>query len=387
MRTGGENPTSEHEALALYLLGALDDADRVAFEAHLAGCDECLAAAADLGGAASGLDTLDAGDWAEFDLPPAAVLPPRSAPAAVPPPRSAPPAASGSVTPTAASGSVTPTAASGSVTPTAASGSVTPTAASGSVTPTAASGSVTPTAASGSVTPTAASGSVTPTAASGSVTPTAASGSVTPTAAEPVAPAVGASSASVPGSLPDPGDASAPDGAPVTAGRRLVRPGRGPGGTTAPASAPGGVRPGGGRSRAPSPRRRLLLWAGAVALAVAVLTGGIVATAGGGGGRDDLVLTATGEAPGQGVGLSVSITTHEGQGSTIRITATGLRPGLRYRLFAVTRDGVTHPVRDWTASTGPQEVTGELSPPVDQLSFVGVGLPDGTSVVTAPISR
>ncbi|SCG33858.1 Putative zinc-finger [Micromonospora humi] len=316
MRTGGENYTSEHEALALYLLGALDDADRVAFEAHLAGCDECLTAAADLGDATSGLGTLDAGDWAEFDLPPTAVLPPRSAP------ESAPPAVPALVEPVAPE-PVTPVA----------------------------------------------------------------SGSATPTAAEPEAPAVGASSASVPGSSPDPGDASAPDGAAVTAGRRLVRSGRGPGGTTAPASAPGGVRPGGGRSRAPSPRRRLLLWAGAVVLAVAVLTGGIVAAVGGGGGRDDLVLTATGEAPGQGVGLSVSITTHEGQGSTIRITATGLRPGLRYRLFAVTRDGVTHPVRDWTASTGPQEVTGELSPPVDQLSFVGVGLPDGTSVVTAPISR
>ncbi|MET8255628.1 hypothetical protein, partial [Micromonospora sp. NPDC005197] len=142
----------------------------------------------------------------------------------------------------------------------------------------------------------------------------------------------------------------------------------------------------GGRPRALSARRRLLLWGGAVVLALAVLTGGIVATVGGGG-RDDLVLTATGEAPGQGVSLSVSITTHEGRGSTIRITATGLRPGLRYRLFAVTRDGVTHQVRDWTASAGPQEVTGELSPPVDDLSFVGVGLADGTSVVTAPISR
>ncbi|MGC4892297.1 zf-HC2 domain-containing protein [Micromonospora sp. DT31] len=295
MRTGGENPTSEHEALALYLLGALDEVDRVAFEAHLAGCDECLHAAADLGGVTSGLGGLSAADWDEFALPPAAVLPPR--------------------TPAESAASALAQVAS-------------------------------------------------------------------PVVPESFPPAVSASGSDLDGPVES-------AGGPAPTGRRPVRAVRGPGGgTTGPATVPGdGTRPGGGRSPALSARRRLLLWAGAVTLAVAVLTGGVVATVGGGGGRDDLVLTATGEAPGQGVNLSVSITTHEGRGSTIRITATGLRSGLRYRLFAVTRDGVTHPVRDWTASTGPQEVTGELSPPVDQLSFVGVGLPDGSSVVTAPISR
>ncbi|WP_199199509.1 zf-HC2 domain-containing protein [Micromonospora sp. RP3T] len=322
MRTGGEHPTSAHEALALYLLGALDETDRVAFEAHLAGCDDCLSAAADLGGATSGLGALDAADWAEFDVPPAAVLPPAS----VLPPRAVP-----AVRPDPASTAVVDPAVPDPAVPD-------------------------------------------PTVPDPTVPADADSD-----AGEPTAPVVRESA------VPVVGESAAPDGGPVPAGRRPVRPGRGPGGPTGPASGRRS-RPGDGRSRPLSARRRLLLWGGAVALALAVLTGGIVAAVGGGG-RDDLVLTATGEAPGQGVSLSVSITTHEGQGSTIRITATGLRPGLRYRLFAVTRDGVTHPVRDWTASAGPQEVTGELSPSVDDLSFVGVSRPDGTSVVTAPISR
>jgi hypothetical protein len=102
---------------------------------------------------------------------------------------------------------------------------------------------------------------------------------------------------------------------------------------------------------------------------------------------DDRVLTARGEAPGYGASLSVTITTHDEDRSTIRITVTGLRPGIRYRLFAVTRDGATHAVRDWTASSGPQEVAAETSLAVDTLSFVTVGLVGGSAVVTAPILR
>ncbi|GHJ17303.1 zf-HC2 domain-containing protein [Micromonospora sp. AKA38] len=361
MRTGGEHPTSAHEALALYLLGALDETDRVAFEAHLAGCDECLSAAADLGGVTSGLGALDAADWAEFDVPPAAVLPPAS----VLPPRAVP-----AVRPDPASTAVVESALPDPVVP-------------GPVVPD-------PDVAGEPAAPVVRESAV---PVAGEPTPPVVGEPAVPVAGGPVVPEspadAGARPASpaVPRSGPDPDGPTAPDGGPVPAGRRPLRPGRGPGGTTGPAPSSGrGSRPGDGRSRPLSARRRLLLWGGAVALALAVLTGGIVAAVGGGG-RDDLVLTATGEAPGQGVSLSVSITTHEGQGSTIRITATGLRPGLRYRLFAVTRDGVTHPVRDWTASAGPQEVTGELSPSVDDLSFVGVGRPDGTSVVTAPISR
>ncbi|MFC0097789.1 zf-HC2 domain-containing protein [Micromonospora marina] len=330
MRTGGENPTSEHESLALYLLGALDETDRVAFEAHLAGCDECLSAASDLGGVTSGLGGLSAADWNGFALPPPSVLPPASVlpPPSVPPPASVPP-------PRSPSGAEDVPAAE-------------------------------PWADAPDLASAAGHEGGSRTDVAGTTTPGTGTGRPR---TDDAGPAPGAGTGRGP------------------AGRRGNRPGGAPGGAgpTGPGRAPGD-RPGGRRPRALSARRRLLLWGGAAALALTVLTGGIVATVGGGG-RDDVVLTATGEAPGQGASLSVSITTHEGRGSTIRITATGLRPGLRHRLFAVTRDGVTHPVRDWTASNGPQEVTGELSPPLDQLSFVGVGLTDGTSIVTAPISR
>ncbi|BCB86520.1 zf-HC2 domain-containing protein [Phytohabitans suffuscus] len=152
---------------------------------------------------------------------------------------------------------------------------------------------------------------------------------------------------------------------------------------------PGNVRPGGARSsgaRRGSRHRRLATWAGA-AVAVVVLASAGAAVVNEWGGGADRVLTASGEAPGYGASLSVSITGGDEARSTIRITVTGLRPGIRYRLFAVTRDGATHEVRDWTASSGPQEVTGETSLSIDDLAFITVGQIDGSAIVTAPISR
>lgn len=63
MRAGGEHATAERERLALYLLGALDDAERVAFEEHLAGCWQCLDEAATVGPSISGLAGLGEADW------------------------------------------------------------------------------------------------------------------------------------------------------------------------------------------------------------------------------------------------------------------------------------------------------------------------------------
>ncbi|MEV0940945.1 zf-HC2 domain-containing protein [Micromonospora wenchangensis] len=347
MRTGGEHPTAEHAALALYLLGALDDADRVAFEAHLAGCDECLAAAGEMGGVTSALGGLDAADWddlagltPEFPLPPEFGPPPDRTPAAPP---VGPPPPTGSDQPAAPVPVARPPADSPPPAPAAAGGPVTPAADGG---------------------PATAAGSA-PTPA-----PTADAGPL----------------ADMP---PDP-----QSGTPVAAPRRSARRGAGPRTTGRGAgSRPGGDRPatasgtGGTRPADPARRRRMVLWGGVAAALVAVVLAGGTAVVTGLGDRSGVVLTATGEAPAEGVSLSVAITTDEGRGSTIRITATGLRQGLRYRLFAVTRDGVTHVVRDWTASTGPQEVTGELSLPVADLAFVTVGLVDGTAIVTAPISR
>ncbi|MBD0743049.1 anti-sigma factor [Streptomyces sp. CBMA152] len=49
---------SEHEAVAAYALGILDDAEATAFEAHLAGCDLCAAELDQLGGMEPLLATL-----------------------------------------------------------------------------------------------------------------------------------------------------------------------------------------------------------------------------------------------------------------------------------------------------------------------------------------
>jgi hypothetical protein len=264
MRAGGDHTTAERERLTLYLLGALDDAEREAFEDHLAGCWSCLDEAAAIGPSIGGLAGLGDADWSP--APTEAVTP-------------APPAA----------------------------------------------------------------------------------GDPVPSASASAAPkdAVDATSAG------------------------SVRPsGSRPSGSRAAGSRPAGGRP---PSAAGPRRRRRGLWV-AAAVVVLALAGGAVAvnewTAG-----PDPVLTASGEAPGYGASLSVAVIAGEGGSATIRITATGLRQGIRYRLFAVTRDGVTHVVRDWTASSGPQEVAGETSLPIDELSFITVGLVDGSAIVTAPIAR
>ncbi|MFD0746248.1 hypothetical protein ACFQ1L_33660 [Phytohabitans flavus] len=129
----------------------------------------------------------------------------------------------------------------------------------------------------------------------------------------------------------------------------------------------------------------MAIWAGAAVAAVVLASAGAAVV--GEWGAGNTVLAASGEAPAYGASLSVFITGGDKDRSTIRITVTGLRPGIRYRLFAVTRDRATHVVRDWTASSGPQEVTGETSLSIGDLAFITVGLVDGSAIVTAPISQ
>ncbi|MBQ1027865.1 zf-HC2 domain-containing protein [Micromonospora sp. C95] len=293
MRAGGDHTTAERERLALYLLGALDDAEREAFEDHLAGCWSCLDEAATIGPSIGGLAGLGDADWSP-DLTGAATP--------------APPAA----------------------------------------------------------------------------------GDPVPSASASAAPkdAVDATSAVDGGPARDGSDdsdrVSGPDGVASTR-EHYVREAN-TGSVRPSGSRAAGSRPSGGRPSAPgSRRRRRGLWVGA-AVAVLALAGGVVAVNEWAAGPDP-VLTASGEAPGYGASLSVAVIAGEGGSATIRITATGLRQGIRYRLFAVTRDGATHVVRDWTASSGPQEVAGETSLPIDELSFITVGLVDGSAIVTAPIAR
>ena len=55
--------TDIHEQAAAYALDALDDAERRAFEAHLDGCERCLAEVASFEGAVLGLaDAADGGE-------------------------------------------------------------------------------------------------------------------------------------------------------------------------------------------------------------------------------------------------------------------------------------------------------------------------------------
>ncbi|MFF5179744.1 zf-HC2 domain-containing protein [Micromonospora sp. NPDC000316] len=304
MRTGEENPTAEHATLARYLLGALDDAERVEFEAHLAGCWECLSAAGEMGSVTSALPELDSADWEAL-----ASLPPEFAPPIEPD--------TSAVVPPAPRSSLPP----------------------------------------------------------GSL--------AVDTAADPAEPAA------------DPAEVTAPAPAGAAADvvrRRSTRGGSGP--RTGGSVRPTGSRPGTpaapesrpGRPPGDPRRRRLKLWAGVAAAVLAVVIAGGGVVAGLGLTNSDVVLTANGEATAQGVSLAVTITTNEDR-SSIEVTAIGLRPGLRYRLFGVTRDGATHVIRDWTASSGPQDVAAELSLPVNDLAFVTVGLVDGTAIVTAPISR
>ncbi|GGM14776.1 zf-HC2 domain-containing protein [Micromonospora yangpuensis] len=344
MRTSGDSPTAEHDALALYLLGALDETERVAFEQHLAGCWECLSAAGDMGSVTSALGGLDAADWdALAALPPEfAEFDPTRDPGGPPDPAGRPAAApTRSLTQQASTGTGSPTGESGKAEP------------------------VGPTSAAPAPTGDEPGGGEPPGGVEGGGGRRAARRGTGARTVGAIRPA---------GSRPSPG----PGGGPSSGA---------PSGGAPSGSAPSGSGPARGRPPRAARHRRFKIWGGvAAAFMAVVLAGGIVAGIGLGD-RTDQVLTASGEARGQGVSLSVAITTADNQGSTIRITATGLRQGLRYRVFAVTKDGTTHTVRDWTASTGTQEVTGELAQPVDDLAFVTVGLLDGTAIVTAPITR
>ncbi|MFV2099667.1 zf-HC2 domain-containing protein [Micromonospora sp. LOL_024] len=302
MRAGGDHAMAERERLTLYLLGALDDAGREAFEDHLAGCWHCLGEAATIGPAIGGLTGLGEADWStpipEALLPesPVAELPTPASPVVEKPVLSVSDEPAREDAPDAASGDGGPRR----------------------------------------------------------------DLSDDP---ERVPGACGVAATR----RRDAGDVDAASVRPTgnrSAGRR-----------------PSGARP---PSTAGSRRRRRALWVGAMAV-VLVLAGGVVAVNEWAAGPPP-VLTASGEAPG-GASLSVAITVGDAESATIRITATGLRQGIRYRLFAVTRDGATHVVRDWTASSGPQEVAGETALPVDELAFITVGLVDGSAIVTAPIAR
>lgn len=306
MRASGDHATAEQERLTLYLLGAMDDAERESFEEHLASCWRCLNEATEIGPTLAGLAGLDDADWSSAVEPPTVASSP-DAQALSSSDVQAPASADTQAPPRAETQAPSPAEAQ---------------------------------------------------------------------ASSPSASTASGNALDVPS--PASGDPATRESSGSDVRRKLFR---------LTGARPGGARPSGTRpasTRTGPRRRRRAILAGAAAIVALALVGGVVTVNAWNAGHDR-VLTASGEAPGYGASLSVAIVVGDEGRSTIRITVTGLRPGIRYRLYAVTKDGTTHVVRDWTASSGPHEVAGETSLPVDELSFITVGLPNGSAIVTAPI--
>ncbi|WP_285686251.1 hypothetical protein [Actinoplanes sp. NBRC 103695] len=158
-----------------------------------------------------------------------------------------------------------------------------------------------------------------------------------------------------------------------------------------PSRSPRQPRPAGARtdSTRPASRRRLrryLAYTGtAVALLVVVGFGALLLNDSGTQ-QAGASVTASAEASSGTVTLSVSVTGNA-HGSTVDAHVTGLKTRVRHRLYAATADGMTHVVRDWSGDTTDQDVSGELTVPVDQLVFFTVGPVDGAPFVTAQIER
>ncbi|MGV9980300.1 hypothetical protein ACWDUH_21745 [Micromonospora wenchangensis] len=96
------------------------------------------------------------------------------------------------------------------------------------------------------------------------------------------------------------------------------------------------------------------------------------------------------EGVGAATRLSVTVsarTDGPGPASDVRATVLGLTAGVQYRLYAVAADTRTYQVAQWTATAGPQEVTGQIPAAVDTLAFFAVAETDGTALVSARIGR
>jgi hypothetical protein len=172
------------------------------------------------------------------------------------------------------------------------------------------------------------------------------------------------------------------------------------GATTRGTPVPAAVRPPGARSlsrpesaRADSSRprtqrvlRRYLAYTGGIVALLALAGLGFLLVHDSGSQPATAEVAASAQASRGEVSLSVSVIDNA-PGSTVDAQVTGLQSGVRYRLYAVTGDGVTYAVRDWFGDSSTQNVRGDLAVPVDALAFFSVGAVDGGRLVTAPIER
>ncbi len=102
----------------------------------------------------------------------------------------------------------------------------------------------------------------------------------------------------------------------------------------------------------------------------------------------EITLAATASAADGTSGASLSVSfSGDAQRATIRATVAGLREGERYQLYAVASDGRTRVVCQWLGSRGAQDVGGSVALPANSLSFFTVTKVDGTTIVTAYLSR
>lgn len=325
------------EQCAPYLWGDLDPQDEWEFERHLGTCTICLDECDRLGplvGAFSGLTTGEVADLITDDTPP---TPPE-------PTRSAPMQSGSTATPVELPGSAPTPAPRGGSGPDTATASVGP--------------------------------------ESTGWTPTA------PASVE-ADDAVTASGAGV----------ASGHAAPSPPGPAQTRPGaRDPGATDRPRTRDTAGRGPVGREPDRSRRgRRRWLVAGTLAMVAAVSLGVTLGQRQQGNApeaRQSTVNPVNAGVTVEGVGasarLSVTVsarTDRPGPVAKVRATVVGLTPGVEYRLYAVAADTRTYQVAQWTATTGPQEVTSDIAVAVDTLAFFAVAQADGTAVVSARIGR
>ena len=98
-------------------------------------------------------------------------------------------------------------------------------------------------------------------------------------------------------------------------------------------------------------------------------------------------LSAAATATDQQTGATLSVHVTEGATTvSVRATVTGLEDGVGYRLYGYPFDGRPRPVVNWTGKKGVQEVTGELSLAIADLSHFTV-MRGGRVVVTVYLPR
>ncbi|GAA4215745.1 hypothetical protein GCM10022220_44790 [Actinocatenispora rupis] len=101
--------------------------------------------------------------------------------------------------------------------------------------------------------------------------------------------------------------------------------------------------------------------------------------------RTAISLAAT-AATTTGATLSAVAVAH-GDGITVRASVSGLRSDTHYQLYVVAASGATHVVATWAGSSRPREITGEAPLAVSDLVFFTVARADGTPVVSAAVPR